>query len=63
MFREKWYEMNLEPISTHIIRREILRLIRILSQNFISPSHSREKNGCKILRERISKIFASLNQK
>ena len=53
----------IDPISTHIIRREILRWIRIWSQNFISPTHSREKNGWKILRGRISKIFASLNQK
>ena len=53
----------IDPISTHIIRREILRWIRIWSQNFISPTHSSEKNGWKILRGRISKIFASLNQK
>ena len=53
----------IDPISTHTIRREILRWIRIWSQNFIPPTHSREKNGLKILRRRISKIFASLNQK
>ena len=52
-----------DPISTHIIRREILRWIRIWSQNFISPTHSRDEIGWKILRRRISTIFASLNQK
>ena len=56
-------KINMDPISMHIIRREILRWIRIWSQNCIPPTHSREKNGSKILRRRISKIFASLNQK
>ena len=48
----------IDPISTHTIRREILRWIRIWSQNLISPTHSWEKTISKILRRRISKIFA-----
>ena len=56
-------KINMDPISMHIIRREILRWIRIWSQILIPPTHSREKTVLKILRGRIPKIFASLNQK
>ena len=51
-------KINMDPISMHIIRREILRWIRIWSQKLISPTHSWEKTISKILRRRISKIFA-----
>ena len=51
-------KINMDPISMHIIRREILRWIRIWSQNLIPPTHSWEKTISKILRRRISKIFA-----
>ena len=56
-------KINMDPISMHIIRREILRWIRIWSQNLILPTHSWEKTILKILRRRISKIFEPLNQK
>ena len=56
-------KINIDPISIHTIRREILRWIQIWGQKFFSPTHSRAKMGWKILRGRISKIFASLNHK
>ena len=33
-------KINIDPTSMHIIRLEILRWIRIWSQNLISPTHS-----------------------
>ena len=56
-------EIIIDPISTHIIRRGILRWIRIWSQNFYSAHAFWWKIDLKILRGRISKILASLNLK
>ena len=56
-------KISINPISTHTIRREILRWIRIWSQKFHSAYAFRWKFGFKILRGRISKIFTPLNQK
>ena len=49
----------IDLISTHTIRREILRWIRIWSQNFNSAHAFRRKFDFKFLRGQISKIFTS----
>ena len=54
---------SINPITTHTIRRGILRWIRIWSQNFYSAHAFRWKFDFKILRRQISKILTPLNQK
>ena len=53
--------INMNHISTYIIRKEILRWFRIWSQKFISAHVFRRKSRFKNLRGRFYKIFIWLN--
>ena len=55
--------INITPVWTRTIRREILRWIRICSRNFNSAHAFWKKADLKNLRGRISKIFTALNRK
>ena len=53
----------MNPISLYIIRREILRWVRILSQKNVPPTRLRNIWVNKNLRGRLEKILTVLNRK